>query len=267
MPLADTPVAGRPLYAALVDAALEAGSAIMEVYAGDAGFRQKADCTPVTIADERAEAIICARLAAAAPGVPIVAEEAVSAGIVPPDLADRFFLVDPLDGTKEFIHRRTDFTVNIALVENGVPVIGVVYAPALGAIYFGAPEGAWYRSTDREADGWRRISVRTAGVAPVAVASRSHRDAETDRFLRIRDIANCVSIGSSLKFCLIAEGEADIYPRFSRTMEWDTAAGDAVLRAAGGMTYCADGSPFVYGKRGRPDDTDFANPHFVAKGA
>lgn len=247
------------------DAAIEAGIAIMAVFASDAGYREKADRSPVTEADERAEDIVCRHLSEAFPEIPIVAEEAVSAGRVPPLLGKRFFLVDPLDGTKEFVARRTDFTVNIALIEDGLPTHGVVFAPARGELFLGQPGIAW--SCSRRAGkvlAPKRIHVREPAAVPVAVASRSHRTPETDAFVSEHGIGECISIGSSLKFCLIAEGKADIYPRFGRTMEWDTAAGDAVLRAAGGFTRGVDGGAFVYGKRAQPDDEDFANPPFVA---
>ncbi|HET7413536.1 MAG TPA: inositol monophosphatase family protein, partial [Pararhizobium sp.] len=203
MTVTDAASTDQAIHDVMVDAALAAGAAIMAVYQSDAGHREKPDCSPVTIADERAEAIICARLRAAMPGVPVVAEEEISAGSVPPALDRRFFLVDPLDGTKEFIHRRSDFTVNIALIEDGIPVMGVVHAPALDLLYLGTPQGAWCRDGETGQDGWRQIRVRAAGPAPVAVASRSHRDAQTDRFLAAHSICDCISVGSSLKFCLL----------------------------------------------------------------
>lgn len=249
-------------------AALAAGRTILEVYDAGIHVTMKPDCSPVTEADERAEAVILARLAEALPDVPVVAEEAVSAGKVPDINGRSFILVDPLDGTKEFINRRPEFTVNIARIENGTPVTGIVYAPALGIAYVGSRGGAFKLAVNPDftiADR-RPITARVRRVPPVAVASRSHNNAETEEFLAANGITEYRSIGSSLKFCLLAEGVADIYPRFSRTMEWDTAAGDAVLRAAGGTTLCLDGTPLTYGKRNQALDIDFANPSFVSRG-
>jgi 3'(2'), 5'-bisphosphate nucleotidase len=249
-------------------AALEAGKLILEVFDSGPTARYKADCSPVTEADERAERIILGILAQAFPDVPVVAEEAAAAGCVPRIAGQAFILVDPLDGTREFIARRPEFTVNIALVENGVPVAGVVYAPALSVAYCGNRDGACRLMIggDFSVEERHPICARPVAPAPVAVASRSHNTPETDDFLKARGIADICSIGSSLKFCLLAEGRADIYPRFGRTMEWDTAAGDAILRAAGGSTVTLDGRPLAYGKTGQPDDADFANPHFIAWG-
>ncbi|MBW8283362.1 MAG: 3'(2'),5'-bisphosphate nucleotidase CysQ [Rhizobium sp.] len=250
-------------------AALAAGRTIMEVYEGGIHVTLKPDCSPVTEADERAEAVILGLLAEALPDVPVVAEEAVSAGRVPDVKGRSFILVDPIDGTKEFINRRAEFTVNIALIENGLPVAGIVYAPALGIAYVGSSAGAFkltvnpnFTIADR-----RSITARVRRTPPVAVASRSHNNAETEAFLATNGITEYRSIGSSLKFCLLAEGEADVYPRFGRTMEWDTAAGDAVLRAAGGETLSLGGTPLAYGKTMQASDTDFANPFFIAWGA
>lgn len=250
-------------------AALAAGRAILEVYKTGPHVTLKSDASPVTEADERAEAVILSVLAEALPSVPVVAEEAVAAGKVPNVEGRSFILVDPLDGTKEFISRRPEFTVNIARIENGNPVAGVVYAPALGVAYVGSGTGAWKLTVNPDftvADR-RPIAVRLRREPPVALASRVHNTAETEEFLRAKGITEYRSIGSSLKFCLLAEGEADVYPRFSRTMEWDTAAGDAILRAAGGATLCLDGKPLSYGKTMQAGDTDFANPFFIAWGA
>lgn len=249
----------------LIAASVEAGRIILDVYARPIDVAFKADSSPVTEADGRAEAILLAALERLAPGVPVVAEESVAAGRVPPP-ADSFFLVDPLDGTKEFIHRNGEFTVNVALIEHGVPVMGVVHAPAVGRLFAGGPQGAWETSVEGEAIGTRRpIRVRdlpTAGA--VMLLSRSHGTVATDAFRPAVAVADRRVVGSSLKFCLIAAGEADVYPRFGPTMEWDTAAGDAVLRAAGGIVVLPDGTPFPYGKRGRPGLADFANPAFIA---
>ena len=248
--------------------ALSAGRKVMEVYHAGCAVDRKSDASPVTEADRASEKIILEGLRAAFPTIPCVAEEEASEGIVPPDLGTLFFLIDPLDGTKEFVNRNTDFTVNIALVRDGLPEIGVVYAPCSGRFFSGRPGLAELIEVDAkyEISGRRRIAVR-AGTAPLTiVASRSHRTPETDSFIRNIEAAEIVSVGSSLKFCLLAAGEADIYPRFGRTMEWDTAAGDAVLRAAGGTTSTLDGRPLAYGKRNQAGDADFANPFFIARG-
>jgi 3'(2'), 5'-bisphosphate nucleotidase len=252
-----------------VEIAFSAGRLIMDVYMSDFQVFEKEDASPVTEADQRAEALILGELARFFPEIPVIAEEEAAAGRIPELSNGTFILVDPLDGTKEFINRRPDFTVNIALVENGVPIAGVVFAPARGVAYCGSGNYAEklivdsdFRVSNRE-----KIAVRKPGGTLIAVASRSHNSPETMAFLEENGIKEYKSIGSSLKFCLIAEGEADVYPRFGRTMEWDTAAGDAVLRAAGGMTKNTDGSPFVYGKRNQADDSDFANPSFIARGS
>lgn len=252
----------------LVTIACLAGEKILEIYGSDAMATTKGDGSPVTAADTAAEAVILARLAEVAPGVAIVAEEEAAAGRVPA-AADRLFLVDPLDGTKEFLSRNGEFTVNIALVEHGVPVAGVVYAPALGLIWAGAT-GAGARAAevvDGKVGAWRPIAVRPIPEEGIdVVASRSHLTAETKEFIDRFQVRDMVSAGSSLKFCRVATGEADLYPRLARTMEWDTAAGDAVLRAAGGSVSTVDGAPLRYGKRNQADDVDFANPWFVAAG-
>ena len=233
------------LLEAMTVAAREAGEAILQIYATDFAVTEKSDNSPVTEADQRAEAIILAALARAAPGIPVVAEEEVAAGRCP-DVDHSFFLVDPLDGTREFIERRGDFTVNIALVEHHAPTLGVVLAPVESRLFAGdvTTGVAW-----QEADGTRsQIQVRTAPDRLVAVASRSHGSASTETYLAELPIAERVSRGSSLKLCLVACGEADIYPRLGPTYEWDIAAGDAVLRAAGGRLLDADGAPMPYGK-------------------
>jgi len=249
----------------LIYTAQRAGGAIMAVYATDFSVQSKADASPVTVADEAAEKIILADLAAIAPGIPVVAEEAVAAGKVPV-VAERFFLVDPLDGTKEFISHRDEFTVNVALIEAGEPVFGVVYAPARHELYWGDVRTGKAGRIDADPDGTMPSLGNgiTARVAPArgltAVASRSHRTPETDAFLANYPVTEFRSIGSSLKFCLVANGEADIYPRLGPTMEWDTAAGHAVLAAAGGRVSGLAGEPFRYGKPG------FRNGNFVARG-
>ncbi|ESR22663.1 3'(2'),5'-bisphosphate nucleotidase CysQ [Lutibaculum baratangense] len=248
----------------LVDIALDAGKEILRHYGDEIEVDRKGDDSPVTVADRAAEKIILDRLRAFFPETPVIAEEEVSAGRIP-EVDSRFFLVDPLDGTKEFISRNGEFTVNIALIENGVPTLGVVHAPALGTVYTGSPSGAFEGTLSEPGDhliGWRRIEARAAGMSPVAVASRSHRDTATEDFLKARGISETRSAGSSVKFCLVAKGEADVYPRFGRTMEWDTAAGDAVLRAAGGSVESVDGGVLRYGKAERGYD----NPGFIAWG-
>jgi len=238
--------------------AREAAEVVMQVYATDFKVAGKDDKSPVTEADVRAEAVILRGLAALAPGVPVVAEESVAAGRVPA-IADLFWLVDPLDGTKEFISRNGEFTVNIALVEQGRPVLGVVVAPALARLYCGVTGvGAWLD----DADGRRPVATRSVPPAGLTVvASRSHGDATAlQAFLAGRRVAAQTNAGSSLKLCLVAAGQADVYPRLGRTMEWDIAAGHGVLAAAGGKVLDLHGQPLRYGKPG------FENPHFAAWG-
>ncbi|MEO1102739.1 MAG: 3'(2'),5'-bisphosphate nucleotidase CysQ [Pseudomonadota bacterium] len=253
----------EPSLGTLVDIALEAGAAIMPHYDSGGDARQKDDGSPVTAADEAAEAIILTRLGRE--GVEsVVAEEAMSAGKMPPP-ADVFYLVDPLDGTREFISKNGEFTVNIARIEGGMPVSGVVYAPAIGLLYAGDASGAWKAAVAEGKVGAREpIKVAAPRRAVRVVASRSHLTDETKAFIDRYQVESFVSSGSSLKFCRVAEAAADLYPRMGRTMEWDTAAGHAVLKAAGGDVYTLDGVPLIYGKR---DGDTFANPHFVAAGA
>ena len=268
-----TPTLGHTLHdlahlpARCLAVALQAGAAMMPIYNRGADATTKADGSPVTEADELAERMILAALAEAAPGVPVVAEEAAAAGRIPA-IERRFLLVDPLDGTKEFVNRNGDFTVNIALIDGGAPVFGVVYAPAIGEIYVGeVGAGAWLgRVANGAVTEWTSIATRPAPAAIAVVASRSHLTPETRAFVERYTVDSFVSRGSSLKFCQVACGQADIYPRLGRTMEWDTAAGDAVLRAAGGIVTTTDAKPMRYGKRGQADDADFANAHFVAWG-
>ena len=244
----------------------QAGAVVMAVYATDFAVRGKGDASPVTAADEQAEAVILAGLGRLAPGIPVVAEESVAAGRCPDVSGGRFWLVDPLDGTREFVSRNGEFTVNIALIEQGTPVLGVVLAPAVGGpagrLFAGAVgHGAWVE--DGEAQARRAIHCRAVPAEGLTVvASRSHGDAlALDAFLAGRRVAKLTNAGSSLKLCLLAEGAADLYPRHGRTMEWDIAAGHAVLAAAGGQVWCIDGSaPLRYGKVG------FENPYFYATG-
>lgn len=259
----------NPMLDVFTTAAISAGRVILDIFHSDPEVRIKCDSSPVTLADEKAEVIIAAALAEAYPDIPIIAEEACAAGHMPDTSKGRFFLVDPLDGTKEFINRSEDFTVNIALISEGRPVLGLVYAPAKGTLYRGGPEGAEKLLIGRDGEIMSRhaITTRRCGEKPVAVASRSHNSPETVAFLQKEGVENFRSVGSSLKFCLVAEGEADLYPRFGRTMEWDTAAGDAVLRAAGGSTVDPTGKPMTYGKRNQPTESDFANTNFISWGS
>jgi len=242
--------------------ALDAGREIMEVY-GQAGFDVdiKEDATPVTEADLRADRVISEGLRAAFPDIPVVTEEQQASH----DLAaDVFILVDPLDGTKEFVKRRGDFTVNIALIEHGVPTRGVVYAPAKARLFYTDAEGRTVEEAGPHRVGQAGALTALKVSAPdpaalVVVASKSHRDQATDDYIARYPVADFRSAGSSLKFCLVAAGEADLYPRLGRTMEWDTAAGHAVLAGAGGrVVRFDDHAPLTYGKAG------FENPHFIA---
>ncbi|RME17486.1 MAG: 3'(2'),5'-bisphosphate nucleotidase [Alphaproteobacteria bacterium] len=242
--------------------ALEAGDAIMDIYnSDDFDVRSKSDDSPVTAADEAADALISAGLRAAFPDVLLVTEEqAASHG----ESAREFLIVDPLDGTKEFVHRRGDFTVNIAYVVDGVPIRGVVYAPAKQRMFFTRADGASVEEIgpfdkDRPGD-LRPIHVGTPdNAALMVVASKSHRDKATDDYIAKYAVKDMTSAGSSLKFCLVATGEADLYPRLGRTMEWDTAAGHAVLNGAGGKVIRFDDhTPLTYGKPG------YENPFFIA---
>lgn len=251
----------------MISIAFDAGAAVMRVYEGKVEISHKADASPVTEADRVAEEIILKGLAAAAPATPVLAEESAADGRIP-ELGDEFFLVDPLDGTREFIDRNGDFTVNIALVRKGRAVLGVVYAPAIKRLYAGdVADGAFRIHVGHCGQAGECGSIRTRPAPQeglVAVASRSHRSPETDDFLKTLKVADFAAAGSSLKFCRIAEGAADVYPRLGRTMEWDTAAGQAVLEAAGGRVVVFGGDePLRYGKASR----GFDNPHFIAWGA
>ena len=246
-------------YARLLDevaeAAREAGEAILEVVRRGFDVEAKADSSPVTEADRAAELVILAALARAAPAVPVIAEEEAAAGRIPAH-GDRFFLVDPLDGTKEFVRGGDDYTVNIGLIEGGMPRLGAVFAPATGRLHGGlVGEGAWVD----DGDGRKSIATRLRGEQLTAVASKSHLNQATIDYLQ-EAAGGCdyVAVGSSLKFCIVAEGKADIYPRASPTSEWDTAAGHAVLLAAGGLVDGPDGDALRYGK------PTFLNRGFVA---
>ncbi len=242
--------------------ALEAGDAIMQIYGqDDFDVKSKSDDSPVTAADEAADALISAGLRAAFPDVLLVTEEQAASHT---QRADTFLIVDPLDGTKEFINRRGDFTVNIALVENGAPTRGVVYAPAKARMFYTQADGTAVEETgplDKAAVGTvTQIKVSSPNNdALMVVASKSHRDQATEDYIAKYAVKDSRSAGSSLKFCLVAMGEADIYPRVGRTMEWDTAAGHAVLAGAGGrVVRWDDHTPLTYGKQG------YENPFFIA---
>jgi 3'(2'), 5'-bisphosphate nucleotidase len=246
------------LLRAVQDITRHAGHLILQIYGSDFVVAHKGDASPVTLADEEAEALIVPALQALWPGVPVVAEEAASKGDVPL-CGDRFWLVDPLDGTREFVSRNGEFTVNIALIENAEPVLGVVYVPVADCLYAGAAGlGAW--CVDKA--GTRLVQCRAAPPEGLTLAcSRSHGDeALMTTWLQDRKVQGRITAGSSLKFGLIASGQADLYPRFGRTMEWDTAAGHAVVAAAGGKVTDLFGAPLRYGKPG------FENPSFVAWG-
>lgn len=244
--------------------AIEAGHATLEHFdeSGCQNVEIKGDGSPVTIADREAEEIIEKKLKEILPDVPIIGEEAAAAGNLP-DLTgvEYFWLVDPLDGTKEFISGSGDYTVNIALIHNGMPLLGVVYAPVVGELYAGSGEETairWLEDTNAE----KPIHVRKPPKAGLTVvASRSHGDSgKLDKFLESYKVEKLLKRGSSLKICAVAAGKADLYPRFGPTCEWDTAAGDAVLRAAGGMLTTLDRQPMTYGHAGRK----FLNPEFIA---
>ena len=246
------------LIAALTPAVDAAGSLILDMKAKGLTSINKSDGSPVTIADQKAENILLAALADLCPDIPVVSEENPNSHRT--FVGQRFFLVDPLDGTKEFIKADDNgaFTVNIGLIENGLPVMGMLYAPARNVFYWGHQGGGAFC---RDATHINPITVRNVpNSGAVAVASASHSDAATTNWLADHQINQTTSIGSSLKFALVASGQADVYPRFGPTMEWDTAAGDAILRAAGGMVLQPDGKIFRYGKQ------DYRNTPFIAYG-
>lgn len=252
------------LMEALVGLVQQAGALILQVYERDFSVLAKTDASPVTEADWRAEALITPALQVLLPGVPVLAEEAAAAGLAPAaaGLGERFWLVDPLDGTREFVQRNGEFTVNVALIEQGRPVLGVVLAPALGQLYAGATGLGAFTQFGSDAGSRRPIEARRPPAEGLTVlASRSHGDqAALNAFLADQSVARIRQAGSSLKLCLLAAGEADLYPRFGRTMEWDIAAGQAVLEAAGGRVEDLQGQPLRYGKPG------FENHDFLAWG-
>ncbi|WP_421982184.1 3'(2'),5'-bisphosphate nucleotidase CysQ [Roseibium sp.] len=257
----------------LCQLAVRAGEEILKIYAEPFEVESKADGSPVTKADAAAERIILAGLRDAFPNVPVVAEESVEAGNLPA-VGDVYFLVDPLDGTKEFLKKNGEFTVNIALIDKGVPVFGVVAAPALGEIYWGdltsiengVRRAFRARIAERSLVDVEPVRVRTPPAGGLSVlASRSHLSEETSALIDRLNVAERLSVGSSLKLCWVAAGKADLYPRLAPTMQWDIAAGDAVVRAAGGaVVLAADGSDFVYTVPANATKDDLLNPHFIA---
>lgn len=261
--------ADSALAEALLPVAIAAGQAILDVRRRGAHVEWKVDSSPVTEADRAAEAVIAAALARIAPGVPVIAEEAAYEGRVPETGAE-FFLVDPLDGTKEFVRGGNDFTVNIGLIRDCAPVLGIILLPETGKLFWGvAGAGAWRAVVvDGAIVDRQPISVRAAPAGPIAVvASRSHRTPETDAYIGRYEVAKLVSAGSSMKFCAVASGKADLYPRMGTTMQWDTAAGDAILRAAGGVVVTLDGQPLAYGPGAKSGAEGYRNPWFVAAGS
>lgn len=260
--MTDTKLSEPVPTAALVEIAIAAGAAIMPHYSpSGTQARTKGDGSPVTAADEAAEAVILARLHALGVAA-IVAEEEVAAGRLP-EVGAEFWLVDPLDGTRDFVSGSGEFTVNIARIVDGRPVAGVVYAPALGEVFWGDGTGAFHaRVENGHAVSARPIRVAEPGAKLRVVASKSHLNEETKAFIDRFDVESLVNFGSSLKLCRVADGTADLYPRLGPTCEWDIAAGHAVLQAAGGEVYTLDGAPLGYGKAGER----FYNPYFVAAG-
>lgn len=258
-----------PLMQGMVAITLDASHKIMEVYNSDFAAEEKADGSAVTEADKAGEAVILAGLKNLAPEIPVLAEEEAAAGNIP-ELGQKFFLVDPVDGTREFVNRTGEFTINIALIEDGKPMMGVVYAPASDRLYIGETGKGAVKIMHKPSDELDyntavKIETRVPTKDLIAVASRSHRSAETETLLKELGVIDFTPAGSSLKFCLVAEGIADVYPRLGRTMEWDTGAGQAVLEAAGGRVMeFVDGAetktPLVYNKAQR----GFDNPYFIA---
>jgi 3'(2'), 5'-bisphosphate nucleotidase len=253
-----TPLDLAALLSAVTPVAQEAGRATMRFY-GQCGSMEKADGSPVTAADQAAEDIILPALRALMPDIPVISEEESSKNLAPEVTGESFWLVDPLDGTKEFLGGNGEFTVNIALIERRVPVLGVVVVPARSQTFAGAGAGT---ATVTDSSGRRAIAVRPPPAEGLTVVgSRSHGDASAmEAFLQGLPVSAFRAAGSSLKLCLIAQGEADLYPRLGTTMEWDIAAGHAVLAAAGGTVLRLDGRPFLYGK------SDYRNAHFAAYG-
>ncbi|WP_242018912.1 3'(2'),5'-bisphosphate nucleotidase CysQ [Phaeovibrio sulfidiphilus] len=265
-PLLESGTIDSAFLSALRDHVLKAGDAIMRIYGTDFEVALKEDRSPVTGADTLAEAILLEGLAELSPAIPVIAEESFAAGARPPSEApELFWLVDALDGTREFVSRNGEFTVNVGLIHQGRPVFGMVYCPAMDLLYWGAPGGGAFLQSRQST---REISCRVPPEAGVTIlASRRHGDEfQTtlflDTFLKGRPVARQISAGSSLKFCRIAEGLADVYPRLGPTSEWDTAAAHAIVRAAGGNVTTLEGEPFLYGKA-----PYYRNPYFVAFGS
>jgi len=243
----------------LIPVARAAGEIELKYYREGAEVIDKADGSPVTLADQEAEKLISAALQKIAPHIPMVGEESVAAGCIPDISGGRFFLVDPLDGTREFITGGGDFTVNIALLEDFVPVMGVIFAPVSNTLYYGAGDQAFMAVGDEAPRPIRTRAAPDQGLT--VVASKRHGDPERlQDFLQDKKVGALINRSSSLKFCVIAAGEADLYPRLGPTSEWDTAAGEAILRAAGGRVIQLDGKDLQYGKK----DVKFLNPEFIA---
>lgn len=256
------------LLASLERIAIDAGRRIVDTATTTLNWTVKPDGSPVTIADKEAEHLIRERLATEFPDIPVVAEELASEGGLPAVAGPRFFLVDPLDGTREFVKGSTDYTVNIALVEHGEPLAGVVVAPAKCLLFSGSGERATQSEVAADGSVMERKAIRVRsrepGASLVAVVSVSHMNDATQAFIERIRVARATPVGSSLKFCLLATGAADIYPRFGPTMQWDTAAGEAILRAAGGCILTLAGVPLAYGPRVGSSVDAFRNPDFVA---
>jgi 3'(2'), 5'-bisphosphate nucleotidase len=265
MAMADDATAGvSALLEPLTQIVTKAAAAIRAMPAHSVARHTKSDDTPVTAADEASERIILDALAALAPGIPVVSEELMTRQAAPP-LGERFFVVDPLDGTREYVAGRDFYAVNLALVENGTPVLGIVASPARNVLWRGiVGRGAQRMTIDKNTLGSAE-PIRTRpwpDAEAVAAISHSHLDPGTDAFLARLRPARRLPMGSALKFCLIAEGSADVYPRFSRTCEWDVAAGHALVVAAGGTVTATDGTPLIYGG----SDDNFGVPDFIAWG-
>ena len=249
---------------ALCQMALDAGAVIMTHYRNGVAEETKADKSPVTQADRDAETLLEKALAELAPDIQVIGEEAC-AEQVPETLDDLFFLLDPLDGTRDFVAKRDNFTVNIGLIHKGFPIAGVIYAPVHEKLYFSGPDCAFriYIAPDGALDMSQAVRLETAPLDSGGlnvIASRSHRDEKTDALIEKLNVKEIIGTASSYKFCLLADGSADFYPRFGRTMEWDTAAGQAIVEAAGGVVTFEDGQRFSYGKLERGLD----NPSFIA---
>ena len=260
---------GRDLHALvapLTQLAAEAGRLILRMSSGGFEVRSKSDHSPVTNADTEAEELLVGALGVIMPGVPVLAEEGSSRG-ENPDLASAFLVIDPLDGTSEYVAGRAEYTVNIGLVVNGRPVLGILNAPALGRTYWGlvgegAARAAHAPGSLPEDDKFVPIATRVPAAAPLALTSRGHNDPATEAFLDRIGAGERQRLGSAFKFALVAEGSADLYPRFGPTMEWDTAAGDALIVAAGGAVLTPEGEPLAYGKA----EQGYRNGPFVAWG-